>query len=250
LKQVEPADEGKLASEKTITRGPSETERTSETGKSKTERTNETERLSVQARAKTWEQTHESEHASARICDVRMCEYASMRTCECVNMRMCEANKNEQPWKRMLLCYPVVLFLCVFPLCCYSIVLLFRCVIPRYFLSTIVDYMSVPLWGVVFTMFWCLIFSGINIRLTERSNQPGFVQLLFQMSPPRWAIEAFYINEMSFYADYLDISARLSYFQYSLDNYNIDIGAMFYIGLFWQGASLMLLKLVGRNRMK
>uniref|UniRef100_A0A7S0DJA6 ABC transporter domain-containing protein n=1 Tax=Amorphochlora amoebiformis TaxID=1561963 RepID=A0A7S0DJA6_9EUKA len=119
-----------------------------------------------------------------------------------------------------------------------------------YFLSTIVDYMSVPLWGVVFTMFWCLIFSGINIRLTERSNQPGFVQLLFQMSPPRWAIEAFYINEMSFYADYLDISARLSYFQYSLDNYNIDIGAMFYIGLFWQGASLMLLKLVGRNRMK
>jgi len=99
-------------------------------------------------------------------------------------------------------------------------------------------------------MFWCMIFSGINIRLTERSTMPVIQQKLFQLSAPRWAIEAFYINEMSFYYTYLDISARLAYYDYDIDNLPTDIGAMFFISIFWQGLAILMMKLLSRSKMK
>jgi len=53
------------------------------------------------------------------------------------------------------------------------------------------------------------------------------------MSPFRWGNEAFYINEINFYADYLDVQDRLDFYGYNLDNFTIDIGAIMLIGLFY-----------------
>lgn len=117
-----------------------------------------------------------------------------------------------------------------------------------YFISTIVNYRAAPLAGVVFTLFWVMVFSGVQIRLTQRSSMPSFVQFLFQLSPGRWAIEAFYVNEMSRYDGYLDISARMEYFQYDISNYWTAIGSLALIGLFWQGIALAMLKFTHRDK--
>jgi len=62
---------------------------------------------------------------------------------------------------------------------------------------------------------------------------PPFLQWIFSMSVFRWGIEAFYINEIKFYADYLDVDDRLNYYGYDLDNFATDIGAILLINLFY-----------------
>mmetsp|Transcript_15040 Transcript_15040/g.27083 ORF Transcript_15040/g.27083 Transcript_15040/m.27083 type:complete len:149 (+) Transcript_15040:25-471(+) len=119
-----------------------------------------------------------------------------------------------------------------------------------YTISILVSYHDAPLVGVVYTLFWCIIFSGTNIRLTERSNMSSFEQFLFQASPPRWAIEAFYVNEMQFYKGYLDISSQLNYYQYDIDNFAIDIQSIFIITLVYYGLTIIFMKMIGRSKMK
>jgi len=70
------------------------------------------------------------------------------------------------------------------------------------------------------------------------------------MSVFRWGIEAFYINEINFYADYLDVDDRLEYYGYVLSNFPTDIGAIMLINLFYIGLTLIAMKLVGRRKMK
>mmetsp|Transcript_15722 Transcript_15722/g.22055 ORF Transcript_15722/g.22055 Transcript_15722/m.22055 type:complete len:202 (+) Transcript_15722:52-657(+) len=84
----------------------------------------------------------------------------------------------------------------------------------------------------------------------ERDSLNPFLQWLFQMSPFRWANEAFYINEVNFYADYLDVQDRLDFYGYDLDNFTTDIGAIMLIGLFYWGLTVLALKMTGRDRMK
>ena len=70
---------------------------------------------------------------------------------------------------------------------------------------------------------------------------PAFLQWIFSMSVFRWGIEAFYINEIQFYADYLDVDERLSYYGYVLSNFSTDIGAIMLINLFYVVSSILVL---------
>eukprot|EP00469_Lotharella_globosa_P013620 CAMPEP_0167789252 /NCGR_PEP_ID=MMETSP0111_2-20121227/10568_1 /TAXON_ID=91324 /ORGANISM="Lotharella globosa, Strain CCCM811" /LENGTH=973 /DNA_ID=CAMNT_0007681371 /DNA_START=21 /DNA_END=2942 /DNA_ORIENTATION=+ len=119
-----------------------------------------------------------------------------------------------------------------------------------YFLSIIIAYDYIPLCGVVWTLFWAIAFGGTTTRVSQRDSMPPFLQWIFSMSVFRWGIEAFYINEIKFYADYLDVEDRLNYYGYDLDNFATDIGAILLINLFYVGLTLVSMKLVGRRKMK
>mmetsp|Transcript_29077 Transcript_29077/g.40223 ORF Transcript_29077/g.40223 Transcript_29077/m.40223 type:complete len:727 (-) Transcript_29077:189-2369(-) len=119
-----------------------------------------------------------------------------------------------------------------------------------YFLSILLPYGAIPLIGVVWTLFWAIAFGGTVTSLSDRDSLDPFLQWLFQMSPFRWGNEAFYINEINFYADYLDVQDRLDFYGYNLDNFTIDIGAIMLIGLFYWGLTILALKMTGRDKMK
>eukprot|EP00470_Lotharella_oceanica_P000916 CAMPEP_0170168654 /NCGR_PEP_ID=MMETSP0040_2-20121228/1607_1 /TAXON_ID=641309 /ORGANISM="Lotharella oceanica, Strain CCMP622" /LENGTH=870 /DNA_ID=CAMNT_0010406947 /DNA_START=54 /DNA_END=2666 /DNA_ORIENTATION=- len=119
-----------------------------------------------------------------------------------------------------------------------------------YFIVQFIPHNVVPLFGVVWAIFWLMLFGNNTITLNDRSSLDPFLQWVYQMSLFRWGNEAFYINELKFYNSYLDLDGVLADKGYDIDNFSTDIGAILLITLFYIGLTIVFIKIFGRSKMK
>ena len=70
-----------------------------------------------------------------------------------------------------------------------------------YFLSIVFKPKQVPLVGTGFALLWALVLSGVmpNLQEVMEDTTYGAVRWLWEISAPRWAIEAFWLKEVAAY---------------------------------------------------
>ncbi|KAJ3083316.1 hypothetical protein HK102_001135, partial [Quaeritorhiza haematococci] len=100
-----------------------------------------------------------------------------------------------------------------------------------YFLAAVVPRNLLPLASMVVPVVWNLALAGVNPSLTDiQQGAFKYFQWLWAISPPRWAIEAIYINEARA-RPWKELQENRLLWGYSLDNFDIAVKATVYIGV-------------------
>ncbi|KAF9116038.1 hypothetical protein BGX27_005271 [Mortierella sp. AM989] len=120
-----------------------------------------------------------------------------------------------------------------------------------YFVSTVVNRSMFGLAGTGMSLTWALVLSGTAPRLYQVMTSSGYsyVRWIWDISAPRWAVEAFYLKEMES-RTYNEIKHNLLGDMYSFDDYQRAILCMVYIALAWNVVTFTLMKLVHRHKVK
>lgn len=129
----------------------------------------------------------------------------------------------------------------VHPLCVGNII--------GYFISAIVSKQMSSLVGVVFSLIWAIAFSGVEPSIKKADEDKNLIRYLFEISAPRWAISAFYLQETG-KKSYQNINVGLDNYGYENDSYEMDILYIFLIGIGWQILAFLMLKLINRDKQK
>ncbi|KAJ3269984.1 hypothetical protein HDV01_000747 [Terramyces sp. JEL0728] len=115
-----------------------------------------------------------------------------------------------------------------------------------YALSTAVPYSKLAVYGTGFSLLWALVLSGVVPDLWDvKTSYPSVVQWFWEISAPRWAIEAIWIKEVSA----TGFNLKTDHF-YDFDDYNLCITNMIKITLCWHLLSILGLKLFDRSKQK
>jgi len=117
-----------------------------------------------------------------------------------------------------------------------------------YFLSVICSRKIVALASTVFSLAWALVLSGIIPNLSDLDNSAILkkAKFLWSFSAPRWAIEMFWIQEVTsrkFEIDYLPHT-------YKLDTWPVGFLYIFWITLGWNVLAYLGMKLLHRQKQK
>ncbi|KAF9347284.1 hypothetical protein BGX26_001227 [Mortierella sp. AD094] len=120
-----------------------------------------------------------------------------------------------------------------------------------YFVSTVVSRSMFGLAGTGMSLAWALVLSGTAPHLCQVMTSSGYasVRWIWDISTPRWAVEAFYLKEMEF-RTYNEIKHNFLGDLYSFDDYEHAILCMVYIALGWNVISFTLMKLFNRHKVK
>ncbi|KAF8930366.1 hypothetical protein BGZ58_008283 [Dissophora ornata] len=120
-----------------------------------------------------------------------------------------------------------------------------------YFVSTVVSRSMFGLSGTGMSLTWALVLSGTAPHLYKVMTSSGYTYFrwVWNVSAPRWAVEAFYLKEMES-RNYNEIKHNLLGDTYSFDNYQKAIFYMVYISLGWNIISFSLMKLLNRHKVK
>ena len=89
---------------------------------------------------------------------------------------------------------------------------------------------------------------GASCAVVADTYSPA-VQWIWSISSPRWGIEAFYLSQVQAF-DYMDISTGLSVYGYNSGEMWYSVAMIVYIGLGWETAALLALKLTHREKQK
>ncbi|KAF9304518.1 hypothetical protein BGZ74_001361 [Mortierella antarctica] len=102
-----------------------------------------------------------------------------------------------------------------------------------YFVSAVVSRPMFGLTGTGMSLAWALVLSGTAPRLYKVFNNHGYtyVRWVWQVSAPRWGVEAFYLKEMDSRI-YNEIKHNSLGDMYAFEHYENAIMSMVYIGLF------------------
>ncbi|KAI1320190.1 hypothetical protein EDD11_001795 [Mortierella claussenii] len=105
--------------------------------------------------------------------------------------------------------------------------------------------------GTGMSLAWALVFSGAapHLYLVMTSSGYTYVRWIWNVSAPRWAIEAFYLKEMEF-RNYNEIEHNSLVDMYAFDHYQNAILNMVYISLGWNIIAFALMKLLDRHKVK
>ncbi|KAG0210871.1 hypothetical protein BGX28_008838 [Mortierella sp. GBA30] len=120
-----------------------------------------------------------------------------------------------------------------------------------YFVSSVVSRSMFGLTGTGMSLAWALVLSGAAPHLYQVMNNTGYtyVRWIWEVSAPRWGIEAFYLKEMDSRA-YNEIKHNKLGDMYAFEHYQGAIMAMVYIALGWNVVSFSLMKLLNRHKVK
>ncbi|KAJ3295381.1 hypothetical protein HK104_002720 [Borealophlyctis nickersoniae] len=118
-----------------------------------------------------------------------------------------------------------------------------------YFLSIAFKPAQVSLVGTGFALLWALVLSGVMPNLADVYNDSGYnpIRWLWEWSAPRWAIEAFWIKEVS---GYPFVRAEKPPNHYDWNNWNLDLTNITEIWLIWNVIAFLSLKLFDRAKQK
>ena len=120
--------------------------------------------------------------------------------------------------------------------------------IVGYFLSTFLQQESLGLAGTGMALAFALVLSGVMPSLDFVESNFQSIEWVWTMSAPRWAIEAFWLQEVRARPFYpLPMPAP---YQYDWDRYSHASWMMFYIGIAWHVLAFFGLKLVHRGKQK
>ncbi|KAF9208073.1 hypothetical protein BGZ59_010806 [Podila verticillata] len=120
-----------------------------------------------------------------------------------------------------------------------------------YFVSSVVSRPMFGLTGTGMSLAWALVLSGTAPHLYKVFNGHGYtyVRWVWQVSAPRWGVEAFYLKEMDS-RDYNEIKHNSLGDMYAFEHYENAIMSMVYIGLGWNLITFTLMKLLNRHKVK
>nr|KAJ3418067.1 hypothetical protein HK105_000398 [Polyrhizophydium stewartii] len=120
-----------------------------------------------------------------------------------------------------------------------------------YFLSVVVSRNAVSFAATGFVLMWCMVFGGVIIGIDSVSSSPllSILSWVWGISPPRWAIEAWYIAE-SQARPWAELHDKQLLHGYKRENYALAISLVFVIGYAWAVASFLSLKLMHRSKQK
>eukprot|EP00834_Sanchytrium_tribonematis_P003745 NODE_156_length_15158_cov_0.791553.p2 type:complete len:846 gc:universal NODE_156_length_15158_cov_0.791553:6406-8943(+) len=121
-----------------------------------------------------------------------------------------------------------------------------------YILSILFDKSSVGLLTAANALLWGFLFGGVSPDLEDVKSGYGPLQIIWQLSAPRWAIEAFYIKETNArpWAELSPSSGTPLSHSYNRNNFTTCLSMMFGIGLAWAFFSFLALKLSNRRKQK
>ncbi|KAG0034358.1 hypothetical protein BGZ82_005777, partial [Podila clonocystis] len=118
-----------------------------------------------------------------------------------------------------------------------------------YFVSAVVSRPMFGLTGTGMSLAWALVLSGTAPHLYKVFNSHGYayVRWVWQVSAPRWGVEAFYLKEMDS-RNYNEIKHNSLGDMYAFEHYENAIMSMVYIGLGWNLITFALMKLLNRHK--
>ncbi|CAI2169630.1 3148_t:CDS:10 [Funneliformis geosporum] len=135
----------------------------------------------------------------------------------------------------------------------YSIVLLsyWSAWSMGYFLSALVTKEKLGLIGTGFALAWGLVFSGANPKLDEVKHGESYeyIRWLWDISTPRWAVEALYLKEL-FPRWWYEIHNSPLNYTYSFADYPICLRNIALISMCWATAAFFAMKLFNRDKQK
>ncbi|KAI9599551.1 hypothetical protein BDF19DRAFT_419105 [Syncephalis fuscata] len=120
-----------------------------------------------------------------------------------------------------------------------------------YFVSVIVSKETAGLVCTAFALAWAMLFSGVIPDLTEVYTDPvySYVKVFWQVSSPRYAIEALFIKEVAA-RPFEEIHTKPLPHNYKLDNYGMSLAWMVVIGIGWNVLAIIFMKLTHREKTK
>ena len=123
-----------------------------------------------------------------------------------------------------------------------------------YILSVVFHKSIAGLFTVGNALLWSFLFGGVSPDLADVNDPKGIygsVAWLWNLSAPRWGIEAFYIKEAGArqWAELSNLSVPLTH-TYDRNNFSSDIQNTFTIGVFWAVFAFLTLKLTKRRNQK
>ncbi|KAF9908734.1 hypothetical protein EC991_009544 [Linnemannia zychae] len=120
-----------------------------------------------------------------------------------------------------------------------------------YFVSAVVNRSMFGLAGTGMSLAWALVLSGTAPHLYKVMNSNGYatVRWVWDVSAPRWGVEAFYLKEMDS-TIYNEIKHNVLGDMYAFEHYEGAIMSMIYIGLGWNILTFTLMKLLNRHKVK
>ncbi|KAG0369711.1 hypothetical protein BGZ54_009137 [Gamsiella multidivaricata] len=126
-----------------------------------------------------------------------------------------------------------------------------RIIVACYFVSTVVSRSMFGLTGTGMSLAWALVLSGTAPRLYMVMNGNGYtyVRWIWNVSAPRWAVEAFYLKEVQ-ERNYNELKHNVLGDTYAFEDYEKAILYMVYIFLGWNAISFSLMKLLYRHKVK
>ena len=123
-----------------------------------------------------------------------------------------------------------------------------------YFISIVFNKSSVALLTAANSLLWGFVFGGVSPSLDEvYSTDPGSNfkgwKWLWDISAPRWSIEAIYIKETAA-RPWIELKNEDLLHQYEKNNFGFAISKVFQIGVLWAFLSYLALKLTNRQKQK
>ncbi|CAO3571214.1 unnamed protein product [Mortierella alpina] len=120
-----------------------------------------------------------------------------------------------------------------------------------YFVSSIVNRSMFGLSGTGMSLAWALVLSGTAPHLYQVMNnhEYTYVRWIWDVSAPRWGVEAFYLKEME-NRMFNELKHNMLGDTYAFEHYESAILSMMYIALGWNVVTFAMMKLLNRHKVK
>ncbi|KAJ3308200.1 hypothetical protein HDV04_001620 [Boothiomyces sp. JEL0838] len=129
------------------------------------------------------------------------------------------------------------------------IALYFYAFVLGYALSTAVPYSKLAVYGTGVALLWALVLSGVVPDLWDvKTSYPSSIQWIWDISAPRWAIEAFWIKEIQA-LPFREKNGQADHF-YDFNEYNLCFQNITKIIVVWHILAFLGLKLFDRVKQK
>ncbi len=128
-----------------------------------------------------------------------------------------------------------------------------------YAISQMVPINYTALTGVLVALIFSVALAGANPNMASVNEKPQGEQVLWKISGPRWALEAFYVDAIQYYEKvphgskysdqpYQDVKSGLTAIGYDIHNYDEDIKGMIWDGIGWSMFALLLMLVTYRQK--
>jgi hypothetical protein len=118
-----------------------------------------------------------------------------------------------------------------------------------YFISAVTPKSAASLVGVVFALVWAIAISGIQPSLKTVQEEHHYLMWLYDLSAPRWAIGAFYLQETET-KRFQDVESAIALYGYQDDNVSSNLAYIVVISIGWQVLAMLCFKLLNRDKQK
>jgi len=127
-----------------------------------------------------------------------------------------------------------------------------------YLLSVVADVSQANVLGVAASVLFCVLLGGITPTLTEVEKSFSEWTWLWDLSTPRYLVEAFFINELSFYETnpnnssemYINTTSTYELWKYDKSTLEYNIATAFGLSFGWIGLACVMMSMLNHDKKK